>query len=82
MSRCTLRYLFTVLIYAAVAIVFVPYLTGHTTTGLIYLAGGIGAAIVFAIARCCFMEGDCTERTWTGISGNAHSQTAPHSSPR
>jgi hypothetical protein len=79
MSRCTLRYLFTVLIYAAVAVVFIPYVTGHTTTGLLYLGGGIGAAVVFAIARCYFMEGDCADRTWTGVSGNPRTQPAPHS---
>jgi hypothetical protein len=63
MSRCTLRYLLTVLLYAGVAIVLVPYIMGHTTTGLIFLLGGLGLALVCGFLRCYLTEGDCTERT-------------------
>ena len=62
MSRCTLRYLLTVLIYAGVAIFLVPYFTGHTITGLFFLLGGIGLALVAGFLRCYFTDGDCTDR--------------------
>ena len=34
MSRCTLRNIFTVLIYAGVAIFLYPYLTGRLSSGI------------------------------------------------
>jgi drug/metabolite transporter (DMT)-like permease len=61
MSRCTLRYIFTVLIYAGVAIFLWPYLTGHISTGLIFLVAGIGLAVLSGILRAYCTEGDCTE---------------------
>jgi hypothetical protein len=61
MSRCTLRYIFTVLIYAGVAIFLWPYVTGHISTGLIFLVIGIGLAVISGIFRACLVEGDCTE---------------------
>ncbi len=62
MSRCTLRHVLTVLVYVGVAIVLVPYVTGHTTTGLLFLLGGIGLALVCGFLRCYFMDGDCMDR--------------------
>ena len=62
MSRCTIRYVLTGLVYAGVAIVLIPYIFGHTTTGLLFLLGGIGLALVCGFLRCYFMEGDCSER--------------------
>ncbi len=52
MSRCTLRYLVTVLLYAGVAIFLVPYITGHITTGILLLVGGACLTIVCGILRC------------------------------
>ena len=63
MSRCTLRYLVTVLLYAGVAIFLIPYFTGHITTGALFLVGGICLAVVCGILRCYLMEGDCTDRS-------------------
>jgi len=62
MSRCTLRNIFTVLVYAGVGIFLFPYLTGHLGHALTYLLIGIGLAVVCGILRCCFIEGDCADR--------------------
>lgn len=61
MSRCTLRYLFTILLYAGVAIVLVPYISGDTSWALTFLLGGIGLALVCGFVRCYLTEGDCSE---------------------
>ena len=45
MSRCTLRYILTVFIYAGVAIFLWPYFTGHISTGILFLVVGIGVAV-------------------------------------
>jgi drug/metabolite transporter (DMT)-like permease len=73
MSRCTLRYIFTVLIYAGVAIFLWPYVTGHISTGLIFLVGGIGLAVVAGILRACYTEGDCAEPIPTPPGTHTHS---------
>jgi len=52
MSRCTLRNIFTVLIYAGVAIFLYPYLTGHFSNAVLYLVAGIGLAVLCGILRC------------------------------
>jgi hypothetical protein len=62
MSRCTLRYIFTVLIYAGVAIFLYPYVTGRLSSGAIYLVAGIGLAVLCGILRCACVEGDCPDR--------------------
>jgi len=65
MSRCTLRNIFTVLIYAGVAIFLYPYVTGHFSSAIFYLVAGIGLAVVCGILRCVCIEGDCTDREAT-----------------
>ena len=62
MSRCTLRSIFTVLIYAGVAIFLYPYLTGRLSSGILYLVAGIGLAVLCGILRCACVEGDCPDR--------------------
>ena len=62
MSKCTMRYILTVLVYAGVLIFLVPYLTGHISTGFLFLIGGAGLTVVCGLLRCCLTEGDCTER--------------------
>jgi hypothetical protein len=62
MSRCTLRYLVTVLLYAGVAIFLWPYFTGRIATGIFFLVGGITLAVVCGIVRCGLTEGDCPDR--------------------
>jgi len=61
MSRCTLRNIITVLLYAGVGLFLFPYLTGHLGHALMYLLIGIGITVVCGVLRCCFLEGDCTE---------------------
>jgi hypothetical protein len=62
MSRCTMRSIFTVLIYAGVAVFLYPYLTGHFSHAVLYLVAGIGVAVLCGILRCAFIEGDCPDR--------------------
>jgi hypothetical protein len=62
MSRCTLRNIFTVLIYAGVAIFLYPYVTGHFSEAVVYLVAGIGLAVLCGVLRCVCIEGDCSER--------------------
>jgi hypothetical protein len=62
MSRCTIRNIFTVLLYAGVGIFLFPYLTGHFSNALLYLVAGIGLAVVCGVLRCCYTEGDCPDR--------------------
>ena len=62
MSRCTVRRVFTVLIYAGVAMFLYPYLTGRLSSGLFFLVAGIGIAVLAGILRCVCVEGDCAER--------------------
>jgi len=81
MSRCTLRNIFTVLLYAGVGVFLFPYLTGHLGHALMYLLIGIGIAVVCGILRCCFMEGDCTEEAKLEAKQSAQSTDgteAPH----
>ncbi len=79
MSRCTLRNIFTVLIYAGVAIFLFPYLTGHFSNALIFLVAGIGLAVLCGVLRCVCIEGDCPDR----VPNNPVQSTAhpPHQHP-
>jgi hypothetical protein len=62
MSRCTLRYIFTVLLYAGVGVFLFPYVTGHLSNAILFLVAGIGLAVVCGVVRCCLTEGDCPDR--------------------
>jgi hypothetical protein len=85
MSRCTLRRIFTVLIYAGVAMFLYPYLTGRLSSGLFFLVAGIGIAVLAGILRCVCVEGDCAEGeaqasidTTTPTTKNHHPQAPSH----
>lgn len=69
MSRCTLRNIFTVLIYAGVAVFLFPYVTGHFSHAVFYLFAGLGLAVLCGILRCVCIEGDCEERIPEGQQG-------------
>jgi hypothetical protein len=62
MSKPALRISLTILLYAGVAIFLWPYLTGHISTGILFLIGGAGLTIVCGLLRCYLTEGDCSER--------------------
>ena len=79
MSRCTLRNIFTVLLYAGVGVFLFPYLTGHLGHAVLYLFVGIGIAVVCGILRCCFMEGDCSEEQVAESGRDSADRTAHHS---
>jgi hypothetical protein len=81
MTRCTLRNIFTILLYAGVGVFLFPYLTGHLGHALTYLLIGIGLAVVFGILRCCCVEGDCSDPEAIGkeyLGGSANRPTPPH----
>ena len=83
MSRCTLRNIFTVLLYAGVGIFLFPYLTGHFHNAVFFLVAGIGLAVLCGILRCYYTEGDCTEREYLAskVATDAKQTTVsnPHS---
>jgi len=58
MSKCILRSIFTVLIYAGVVIFLFPYLIGRLTNVGYFVLAGLGLAVVCGILRCCCTEGD------------------------
>jgi hypothetical protein len=82
MSRCTLRRIFTVLIYAGVGLFLYPYLTGRLSSGLIYLVAGIAIAVLAGILRCVCIEGDCAEREAKASIESAMPPTEPHGASR
>jgi len=61
MSKCTLRSIFTVLLYAGVVIFLFPYFIGRLTNVGFFVTIGLGLAVICGILRCCCTEGDCTE---------------------
>jgi len=61
MSKCTLRSIFTVLIYAGVVIFLFPYLIGRLTNVGFFVLAGLGLAVICGILRCCCTEGDCID---------------------
>jgi len=82
MSRCTLRRIFTVLIYAGVGLFLYPYLTGKLSSGLIYLVAGIAIAVLAGILRCVCIEGDCAEREAKASIESAMPPSGPHEASR
>lgn len=82
MSRCTLRNIFTVLLYAGVGIFLFPYLTGHFHNAIIFLVAGIGLAVLCGILRCFYTEGDCTEREYLASKESTDSKQTGASNPR
>ena len=62
MSRCTLRIVFTILMYAGVVVFLVPYLSGRIYTGTLFLIVGMGIAVGSGLLRCYFTEGDSPEQ--------------------
>ena len=75
MSKCTLRSIFTVLIYAGVVIFLFPYLIGRLTDVGYFVLAGLGLAVVCGILRCCCTEGDCAEPT---PDNPVHHHSTPH----
>jgi hypothetical protein len=82
MSRCTLRNIFTVLIYAGVALFLYPYFTGRLSSGIIFLVAGLGLAILCSVVRCYLTEGDCSDREFVApkdlAEPNQPQATVPH----
>jgi len=75
MSKCILRSIFTVLIYAGVVIFLFPYLIGRLTNVGYFVLAGLGLALVCGILRCCCTEGDCIEPVPTPATPTHHSTT-------
>jgi hypothetical protein len=62
MSKCNLRIVFTILMYAGVVVFLIPYITGRVVTEALVLVAGAGSAVIFGLLRCYCTEGDCAER--------------------
>jgi hypothetical protein len=62
MSKCTLRIVFTILMYAGVVVFLIPYITGRVVTEALVLVAGAGSAVIFGLLRCYCTEGDCAEK--------------------
>jgi hypothetical protein len=66
-----------------VGIFLYPYLTGHFSNAVIFLVAGIGLAALCGVLRCCFAEGDCTEREYMPPTSTAeHHGTHPRATSR
>jgi len=61
MSRCTLRSIFIVLLYAGVAVFLFPHFIGRLTHVGFYAFVGLGIAAICGALYCCCIEGDCKE---------------------
>ena len=61
MSKCTLRSIFTVLIYAGVVVFLFPYLIGRLTHIGFFVFAGLGLAVVFGVLRCCCTDEECAD---------------------
>jgi hypothetical protein len=81
MSRCTLRNIFTVLLYAGVGIFLFPYFTGNFSNAVLFLAAGIALAVLCGILRCSYAEGDCTEREYLASKAPADTKQPTVSNP-
>ncbi|WP_213806978.1 hypothetical protein [Granulicella sp. dw_53] len=62
MSKCTLRYIFTILMYAGIFVFLIPYISGKTSAAMIFLIAGVGIAVGCGLMRCYFSESDPTEQ--------------------
>lgn len=82
MSRCTLRSIFTVLIYAGVGVFLFPYVSGHHAHTVAFLMTGLLAAVVFGIVRCFFMEGDCSDPEKSIHDYQPDCSKEPHAHPK
>jgi hypothetical protein len=82
MSRCTLRNIFTVLIYAGVGVFLYPYITGRLSSGIFFLVAGIGLAVLSSILRCACIEGDCSDRIPSDPSRNTAQSSRHHPTGR
>ncbi len=79
MSKCTLRSIFTVLIYAGVVVFLFPYLIGRLTNVGFFVLVGLGLAVVCGILRCCYAEGDVGD---CATGPTPADPTHHHSAPR
>jgi hypothetical protein len=76
MSKCTLRSIFTVLIYAGVVIFLFPYFIGRLTNVGFFVLAGLGLAVVCGVLRCCCTEGDCIDDP--DHAKPTHPRSTPH----
>ncbi|CAN5769610.1 hypothetical protein BH10ACI4_BH10ACI4_14970 [soil metagenome] len=56
MSRCTLRYVFTIVMYAGIVVFLIPYVRGEISTGMIFLIIGGAVAVSCGMLRCYYTE--------------------------
>ncbi len=61
MSRPTLRFLLTVLMYTGVVVFLTPYFTGRISRSILILIAGAALTVICGMCRCFLTEGDCEE---------------------
>lgn len=62
MSRSSVRFLLTVLMYTGVVVFLTPYFTGRVTRGIFILIAGAALTVICGLCRCFLTDGDCSER--------------------
>ena len=65
MHKPTLRTILNILMYAGVGLFLFPYVSGHLSSGALWLILGASIAVTCGLTRAFFTEGDCDLRVHT-----------------
>jgi hypothetical protein len=65
MHKPTLCTILNILMYSGVALFLYPYLSGHLSSGSLFLILGASIAVTCGFTRAFFTEGDCDLRIST-----------------
>ena len=65
MHKPTLCTILNILMYAGVALFLFPYISGHLSSGALFLILGASLAVLSGLSRAFFTEGDCDLRVHT-----------------
>ena len=65
MHKPTLCTVLNILMYSGVALFLYPYLSGHLSSGSLFLILGATIAVASGFSRAFFTEGDCDLRVHT-----------------
>ena len=62
MHKPTLCTLLNISMYCGVGLILFPYLSGHLSSGALFLILGASLAVLSGLSRAFFTEGDCDLR--------------------
>ena len=65
MHKPTLCIILNILMYAGVGLFLFPYVSGHLSSGSLWLILGASIAVICGLSRAFFTEGDCDLRVHT-----------------